>query len=973
MTNNLIIKNLRIYYQNVRGLRTKTDAFYRLICLNAYDIVVLTETWLVDGISDSELFNDQYIVWRRDRDYTLTGQTRGGGVLIAINKHISAVPQPLFHSTAEDLWVSISLRDPITRNCFKLNLGVVYLCRQNQGHSFSNQLLNFINNLSTLVLNNVNNDKFLIVGDFNLSGISWQLVNNSLLPSNSNSSDECILVDELRVMGLSQLNNIVNFYGKILDLVLCNDDGVCVSECPAPLAPVDKYHPVLLIDINFASYDYLTPAPYSRYLYDKGDFSSINNEISAIDWVNIFANRSLDECVDYFYSTMADLRNKYIPSKSIRPNSYPIWYSSSLIRLIKEKSKYHRKYKLYGRLSDEITFKMLRDRVKKMEACCYTNYLSSTEASIEKNPKHFWSFVKRRSKSNSMPSYLKYEDKTISSVDDICNAFSSHFYSTFLDPIDDAGPDSRPSVPQPMMNVNAVGDISSIEIDVERITKLLANLDPFKSAGPDNLSPKFIIRTAKSIALPISLLFKKSISTSTVPQIWKSAYITPVHKKGSKNEIINYRPISKLCIVAKVFERVVYDQVYTALKCTFSPSQHGFLKGRSTVSNLTLLNDYVTAGMDGGAQVDVVYTDYSKAFDRIDHSILKMKLCSNGIRGDLLRWFSSYLENRSQSVVIANYTSSWILIPSGVPQGSLMAPLLFIIYVNDIDSCFRHSNLLCFADDMKIYSSISSIKDVEALQSDLSRLDVYCQTNKLDLNPSKCSIVTFSRKRSPILANYELKGQILPRCDGVRDLGVYHDSKLLFDTHIEQVVAKASKALGFVMRISKCFKKGKTFKILYCAFVRSHLEYASQIWNPRYDKYIDRLEGVQKRFIRILCYRLNIPYRSENYINLCKKFHLQPLVNRRRLADCSFLLKLLSNEIDCPNLLQNLSFCIPQKSVRFNPPISIPFSSSNYRQNTYMLRASKDFNKLCKEYSFDPFNTKSVVVRRQLNLDFFKI
>lgn len=301
-----------------------------------------------------------------------------------------------------------------------------------------------------------------------------------------------------------------------------------------------------------------------------------------------------------------------------------------------------------------------------------------------------------------------------------------------------------------------------------------------------------------------------------------------------------------------------------------------------------------------------------------------------------------------------------------------MGPLLFIIYVSDIDSCFHHSNLLCFADDMKIFSAISSEDDMVALQSDLARLDDYCLTNKLDLNPVKCSVVSFSRKRVPRPTTYKLKGQQLQRSHGVRDLGVFHDSKLLFNTHIEQIVAKASRSLGFIMRVAGCFKNAKTLKILYCSFVRSHLEYASQIWNPRYGKYIDCIENVQKRFIRFLCFRLRIPYHSDNYINICKKFHLQPLINRRRLADCTFLLKIISNEIDCPDLLHKLYFNVPQRSVRFNPPISIPYSSSNYRQNSYMVRASKDFNVLCKDFSFDPFTTKTYTARTQLNVDFFK-
>lgn len=205
----------------------------------------------------------------------------------------------------------------------------------------------------------------------------------------------------------------------------------------------------------------------------------------------------------------------------------------------------------------------------------------------------------------------------------------------------------------------------------------------------------------------------------------KSALVTPVHKKGPKSEVSNYRPISKLCIVAKVFERVVYDQVYAALHNTFDHNQHGFLKGRSTVSNLVLFNEYLTDAMDSGSQVDVVYTDYSKCFDKIDHKLLITKLELIGIRGDLLRWFSSYIDNRSQAVVINNYISGWVRIPSGVPQGSLLGPLLFLIFINDISSCFHTSQLLCFADDMKIFSTIRSANDVVNLQADLSRLDLY--------------------------------------------------------------------------------------------------------------------------------------------------------------------------------------------------------------------------------------------------------
>lgn len=379
--------------------------------------------------------------------------------------------------------------------------------------------------------------------------------------------------------------------------------------------------------------------------------------------------------------------------------------------------------------------------------------------------------------------YLNYNNQSLTSRESICEAFSLYFHSNFLDSSSNTNYICAP----PLESASSF-DISSISVSVDHVKKLLTNIDSSKAAGPDNISPKFLIRCAKTLALPVAILFRKSLACSIVPKIWKSAFITPVHKKGDKTEVVNYRPISKLCVIAKILERIVYDQVYSALKHAFSPFQHGFLRGKSTVTNLILLNDFLTAAMDKGNQVDVIYTDYNKAFDRIDHFILLQKLNSMGIRGDLLRWFSSYLENRSQAVALHNYTSSWISVPSGCPQGSLLGPLLFTVYVNDIDACLRSSKLLCFADDMKIFAAISSLDDMSALQADLRRLEDYCQSKQLDLNPAKCSVVTYSRKRSVLMTSNSLNGQALPRCNSVRDLGVYHDSRLIFDSHVDAIV-----------------------------------------------------------------------------------------------------------------------------------------------------------------------------------------
>lgn len=956
--------NLLIYYQNVRGLRTKTNEFYRSLCLCSYDIIVLTETWLLDSVSNSELFDVRYAIWRRDRDYNLTKQRMGGGVIIAIRKDLYVTSRPSFSSSAEDLWVTVHIKH---KNSSPLNIhiGCVYMCGQNHGLSFSAQLQNFLSQFNDILLAKPS-DKFIVLGDFNLSNIIWLPSNDTfLIPSNVVSNDEHLLVSELYTHNLHQFNSIKNIYGRILDLALSNDD-ICVLECQDPLVPIDPHHKALIITTNFVNLPNLKPQARLKFFFNKGDYESINSRIMETDWVTEFSSKSLEESIEFFYSLLDTLKQQFVPSKYISSESYPVWFTPALKKLIREKSKYLSKFKTYGNRANLDSYKLLRNRVKLLESQCYQEYLNKIENSIEKCPKQFWTFIKSRSMSGGIPNCMKYQDVVLTTGDAICNSFSKHFYSSFLSNNDSSAPpiiENSASLP--------ICDISTINIDVDVVKKHLSQLDPSKSAGPDYVSPIFLINCASTLAVPISLLFKKSLSDGVFPNIWKSALVTPVHKKGSKSDISNYRPISKLCIIAKLFEKLVYDQVYSALHMSFIPNQHGFLKGRSTVSNLILFDDYITNAMESGGRVDVIYTDYSKCFDRIDHKLLIAKLELIGVRGDLLRWFISYIKNRSQAVVVSNYISSLVRIPSGVPQGSLLGPLLFLIFVNDISESFHYSKLLCFADDMKIFCTIKSNNDILNLQADLKRLDSYCERNKLDLNPSKCSVVTFTRRKLLIPASYALKGQLLQNKDKVKDLGVIHDSKLLFSSHIESIFAKALKALGFIMRSSRDFKRAKTFKILYCTFVRSILEYASQVWNPRYNKYIKIIESIQIKFIKYLCYKLRIPYSSDNYINICKQFHILPLTIRREIADLVYLFKLLNNKIDCPDLLNKIKINIPYKTTRFNNLLYVPLVATNYRQNSYLWRVSDSFNKVSKRLDIDLFSTSAASARLRLSREFF--
>jgi hypothetical protein len=551
--------------------------------------------------------------------------------------------------------------------------------------------------------------------------------------------------------------------------------------------------------------------------------------------------------------------------------------------------------------------------------------------------------------------------------------FVTHFNSSFLTSASDTS-HSVCDIRNPFGSFShyQYGDITSIELSSTSVGAVLSKLDISKSEGPDMIPPILLVNCADELSIPLNILFKRSITEGYLPSIWKKAFISPVHKKGPKNDVTNYRPISKLCIIAKVLEKIIYEQLYSAIGTFLPSSQHGFLKGRSTVTNLVLLNDFITESMEEGSQVDVVYTDYSKAFDRIDHLLLISKLQLAGIRGDLLRWFASYIGNRSQAVVLGNYISDWMCVPSGVPQGSLLGPLLFLIFVSDINTCFRGSSLLSFADDMKVFKSVKNVEDAIALQEDLLRLDNYCKLNKLDLNVNKCSVISFSRKiQNLVTYNYSLKGQVLRRVSEMRDLGVIHDTKLIFDNHIASIVNRASKSLGFIMRSCKDFNDTKTIKILYSTYVRCHLEYASQVWNPYYSVYIERLEQVQRKFIRFINFKSR--YNENDYLKSCAHHHFLPLKCRRDISDILLLQKILTSAINCPELLSKIYLYAPTRTYRNSPLLYLPVTIKNYRLNSFIFRSCQTFNFLCKDKNLDIdlFFTSLPSLKKRLSDEFF--
>lgn len=291
---------------------------------------------------------------------------------------------------------------------------------------------------------------------------------------------------------------------------------------------------------------------------------------------------------------------------------------------------------------------------------------------------------------------------------------------------------------------------------------------------------------------------------------------------------------------------------------------------------------------------------------------------------------------------MGGHRSDFILVPSGVPQGSILGPLLYVAYLYDIKDCFKHAKFLLYADDKKIYFKVQDQNDCVKLQEDLDRLSHYYKANRIGINVDKCLHVSFTRRCEPLIFTYSLNGVIIKKVNLVKDLGVLLDSKLTFSAHIDYAVNKALRNLGFINRITKPFTDTACVKMLYFAYVRSVLEYCCCVWNPQYAIYELAVERVQRKFVRQLNYRCGI--NTGEYAGWCQQHSLRPLRARRVVCDMMLLHSACSGALDCAPLVERLlRLRAPPTRTRHTQLFYVPFNRTNYAANSVLHRLPRTY------------------------------
>lgn len=926
------------YYQNVRGLRTKCLEFFNNILYNDYDLIIITETWLQDDILNYELCDSRYEVLRCDRDLLKSNMSTGGGVMACIKREYNAVISLSCPSASYEL-MCVTIPAKSFNNNINLHLFVGYVSPRKV--KTTSALADMMIKIKSFI-NTRQNDHFILIGDFNMSSLKWNSDGVSLplsvVGAESSVNKFLDFAEEAGCCGFKQYNLIANRYNNVLDL--------CFSTLPLtitpiinPILPIDICHPPIHVDILDLFTKPLINAQSERIIFSKGNYDEINSFFNKIDWNSLFLARTMDEAVEIFYSKVYDSIRLFIPKKVVSKHNYPIWYSPALIKIIREKSKVHKKWKRWSNPRDYDEFALLRKRQQRVQGVCFHKFTKHSQKMIRFSPKYFWTYVKSKRGGSSYPSEFILGNNKYTGGANICTAFNSFFKSVFITP----SSSSSTSTPANSTSSVSIDGIGCVVVDSKMVRKLLVALDRGKGPGCDRVPPVFLIKCADSLATPITLLFKKSLESMVFPTIWKRANILPIHKKGTKSSIENYRPISILNTISKVFEKIIYSHIYPVITHGITSAQHGFLKSRSTVSNLSVFSNYVINEMENGGQVDVVYTDFEKAFDRVDHDILLEKLLALGIHGDLLRWVHSYLSNRSQAVIVGGFKSDYILVPSGVPQGSHLGPLFYNVYIHDIYTSLHSSRHLLYADDKKVFLSVRSFTDCKLIQDDLDNLYAYYTRNNITVNIKKCQCISYTHKRAPFVFQYNFNGVAIDRVVQVRDLGVLMDNKMSFVPHIDYMVSKAFRSLGFVMRTCKPFYDLQCINIVYFAYVRSVLEYASPIWNPIYNVHKKHIESIQKKYTKFLSFKFKNS--TDSYDDCCQRFNLNSLHNRRTISDMILLFDILHNRMDSPDLLTGIGFSVPCCRTRHTRLFGIPNHSTNYGLNAVLTRLCRTYNK----------------------------
>lgn len=905
------------------------------------DVILVTETWLKPNIPNSVLEIENFREpFRNDR----AGDKVGGGVMIYVRDTIPCKRRrDLEMVTVECLWVEITVQKT------KILFGLFYRPLDSSDHVWDHISQSVENAINTGI------EKIVVLGDFN---------NNLLSPGTSK------LKNIISQNGLYQVVSDHTFFCEtnpsLLDpLIVNNKDFLMYHEVGENILEATvRYHCPIHGILNVKK-------PKNKifkrrvWLFDRGNYEQYREDLGNVNWDQLINVPDINDAVSNVNREILKSAESNIPNKLIvvRPHDPP-WITSLIKKKIRKRKRLRRKAKKSNTPEAWTNFRRARNECVNLIKNAKNNYREKQTAILNENVpvKNWWKTLRNLvglpPKSTHYPPLLvndNYIDEDFAKA----NAFNDYF--SLQSSVDD----SNSIVPDLPQDFN-IDNINGIEISEEDVYDCLSQLDISKATGPDDISPRFLRYASRALTYPLTLLFNKSLNMCTFPKNWKIANVIPVFKNGEREVISNYRPISLLSIMGKVMERCVYKHLhnYFNRQNTITCLQSGFRPGDSTVNQLLSITDDIGKALDAGKEVRVVFCDISKAFDRVWHEGLLYKLKACGICGNLLNWLRSYLSNRKQKVVIGGVSSELSKIKAGVPQGSILGPLLFLIFINDIVN-----DILCkvrlFADDTTLYIIVeNAYVAAEIINSDMDKIHQWSSQWLVNFNPRKTESMVITKKiLKPHHPPVYMNDTIIHEVSSHKHLGLTFREDGSWVSHVDNIIEKVTPRLN-VFRSLKFRLNRNQLQTVYFSFVRPILEYADTVWDNIPDYLKEKLEGINVEAARIVT----------GATKLCSKDKLYEDTGWQSLGDRRRIHKLIKfhdivhgrtpdylNTIIPPQLRQ-----VHQYNTRGGDNIQAVRCRTSYYQNSFLPSTINEWNLIPNEVKSNP---SSYLFKRYLNRD----
>ena len=873
---------LKVMYQNVRGFVPFSGLGKSIMPLNddkilefqskvfeyKPDMIILTETWLSKEHIDNEILPDSnYKIFRKDRSKrshppdphnNKKFRPKGGGVLIAIKTDIDIECEKVNVSSKAEM-MSVSLKSGGTNYCITVCYRVGTLGMEN------------FKEIEWHLSNIISRKKFqthIVVGDFNLPDINWT--------ANSSSSElGHNFIELFNNFGFLQIiDQPTHEKGRTLDLLFSNkvraveDVNVLGSN---EICSSDHFGITFDIKMKFKN----KVKNRKIFNYKKANWQNLNDDLKSVRW-DQYLNYDPEIGWRRFKEILNHLMKKHIPTITLKNKFQPPWFDCDTHHLCLKKERLRAKFKETGRAEDYKKFsecrKNFKNLVKEKMAANFDDH--DDPALISKK---FWSHVKSMSGSSRIPGTVNYKNRFRNNPKDQTEIFNQFFEEQFSE-------SSEYNI-----NIDFANDgMNDIDFSMRRIRQILKKINVNKSPGPDGIHGNVLKNCRESIAYPLSKIFRMSYNIGQIPAEWKLANVVPVHKKGPKSCVENYRPISLTSLVMKVFEKIVKDELMTKCRHKLNTNQHGFMPRKSCTTQMLTFVDSLSLSINDNIRTDVIYFDFAKAFDSVNHDIILKKLKHQfDIDGTLLKFIKNYLKDRKQCVVIGGAQSESKNVRSGVPQGSIIGPLLFVLFINDMqDYVSEGTHIALYADDTKIWRRINNWSDHEIIQNDIDALFNWAETNKMKFHPQKCKVLSVAYRGGldsmwsmfPFqYFTYNLNGTELEFVKNEKDLGVIVTSKLNWEENILALCLKASSRLGLMNRSLHFVKDQKQKRAFYLALVRSIFEHCSVIWRPTSLQMNQKVESIQRRAVKWILGEQDHHYNDYEYLKRLKDLDLMPM------------------------------------------------------------------------------------------------